>query len=174
MTYPVVIQPGPVTADEYNAGFLIGRLVFFASRDTAQGISSGGTSGSAADALSWDNVIIDELDGYDSGSPTRYTPPIAGWYSLTGGAGFAASTGGTYRGVSWLVNGSLPVAGTNKPVAAATASTTVTVTARDLPVELNGSTDYVQLAPFHNSGSSLNTTTGSVRPYIAIYYAAPA
>lgn len=173
-TPPSVVLPGQrLTANRANSGFLIGRLVFFASRDVAQSITDGGTTGDPANALSWDNIILDNLGGWSSGQPTRYTPTIAGWYQLTGSVGFAASASGTRRGASWLVNGSLPVAGTATPHANTPASIQLTAEARTLPVQLNGSTDYVQLAPFQNTGAALNTDTGSRRPYIAIYYAGP-
>lgn len=174
MTYPAEVLPGQrATADRMNAGFAIGRLVFFAARDAAQSVTTGGTSGDASNALSWDNIILDELGGWSAAQPTRYTPPIAGWYLCTGAAAFTGSTSGTYRGVSWLVNGSVVVAATAKPIASAPANTTLTVEARALPVELDGDDDYVQLAPFHNVGSNLDTTGSSLRPFAAIYYAGP-
>ncbi|RKN61855.1 hypothetical protein D7231_31780 [Streptomyces klenkii] len=148
--------------------------MFFAARDAAQSMTSSSV-GASSNALSWDNVSVDVLGGWAIGNPTRFTPTIAGWYQLAGAASFNASTGGTVRGVSWLVNGSLPVAATARDHATtAIANTSLTAMARTLPVQLNGSTDYVELAPFQDSGSALDTATGSTRPYVAVFFAGPA
>jgi hypothetical protein len=173
MAFPSVVLPGQrATGDRMNDSMAIGRLLFFAARDTTQSIADS-TVGTTANALSWDNVLLDSLTGWSAGTPTRYTPPEAGWYLLTGEGGFAASAAGARRGISWLVNGALPVAGTSVAHANTPTSQTLTVPARTLPVQFNGTTDYVELAPFQNSGGALNTGTGSLRCHIAIYYAAP-
>ncbi|WP_049566896.1 hypothetical protein [Streptomyces sp. SBT349] len=175
-TPPPGLLPGTrITADRLNGALLIGRLVFFASRDAAQTITTSGTAaGASGNALSWDNLIVDLLGGYSPSTPTYFTPPIAGWYQLTGETSFEGSVTGTWRGASWLFNGTLPIGGTAKPVAAATANTTVTVGARSVPVLFDGVSDHIEFAPFHNATGSLATATGSARPHVAIYYAGPA
>ncbi|MDT0306135.1 hypothetical protein RM780_04050 [Streptomyces sp. DSM 44917] len=164
------------TVDRINVAFLTGRLVFAAYRDTAQSISST-TVGETVNALSWDNVVVDLLGGWSVSTPTRYTPPIAGWYHCIGSGSideYGASSG-TLRGASWRQNGSLPPAGTSRAVVStAIADTYVTVAAPDLPLQFNGTSDYLELCPFQNSGASINTATGSVRPSISLYYAGPA
>jgi hypothetical protein len=173
VSFPAVLLPGQrLTGDRFNAAAAIGRLVFFAARDAAQSIADS-TVGTTANALSWDNVILDLLGGWSAGSPTRYTPTEAGWYQLTGEAGFAGSASGARRGSSWLVNGALPVAATSVTHANTPTNQTLSVPARNLPTDLDGSSDYVELSPFQNTGGALNTGTGSLRCHIAIYYAGP-
>jgi hypothetical protein len=174
MTFPAMVLPGQrLTADRLNAGFAIGRLVFKAYRDTAQSISNS-TVGTTANALSWDSVELNTLGGWSASLPTRFTPPIAGWYALTGEAAFAGdSAPGSRRGATWLVNGAVAAAGTSVGFEGTiTADESMTSGARALPVELDG-TEYVELAPFQDSGAALNTATGSLRPHIAVYYVGP-
>ncbi|WP_143659400.1 hypothetical protein [Streptomyces sp. MP131-18] len=104
----------------------------------------------------------------------HYTPPVPGWYQLTGETSFEGSSSGTWRGASWLFNGTLPIGGTSKPIGNTTASTPVTVAARSVPVQFDGAADAIQFAPFQNSGATIPTATGFARPHIAIYYAGPA
>lgn len=172
MTTNLVLAGQRSTATRLNDGFLIGRLVFFALRAAAQSISTGGTAGSTSNALSWDTVNVDELGGWSSGSPTRYTAAEAGWYTLTGSASFASDSSGTYRGSSWAVNGVNQTGGTSKPIVSAPVSTAIAIPAVTLPVQL-AAADYVQLCPFHNATGSLNTDTGVRAPIVGIYYTGP-
>lgn len=172
MTYPPVVLPGELTADDLNAGFLIGRQVFFAFRDATQTISSS-SAGITANALQWDDVVLDLLDAWDPGSPTRFTPPVVGWYALEGSVSFAASTAGTSRGATWRVNGSILTGSTSEPHASSSiANTPLTADARDLPVFLDG-TDYVELCPFQNSGGTLSTVASSRTPFMSVTYRGP-
>lgn len=160
------------TAGALNAGFAIGRLVFFALRTAAQSIATGGTAGSSSSALSWDSVQLDTLGGWSSSSATRYTAQHAGWYTCTGLVGFASSASGSYRGCSWLLNGSAQTGGTSKPQGATAVGTAIATPAVTLPIQLDAG-DYVQLAPFHNASGALDTDTGVRAPSISIYYSAP-
>lgn len=178
-TPPPVVLPGQrLTANRLNSGLLIGRLVFSAYRDAAQSISHT-TVGETANALSWDNIAVDLLGGWSAAQPTRYRPPIAGWYQCVGSASIQAPAGGsdplgTMRGCSWRLNGGLPPSATSRPIAStAIARTYMTMQATDLPLSCNGSSDYIELCPFQDSTLVLPTATGSVRPSIAIYYAGP-
>lgn len=167
-------RPGQrLTASTMNDADLIGRLIFAAWRDANQTISSGAV-GVVANALAWDSIGLDLLSGWSADQPSRWTAPRAGWYTISGGASFAASSGGTQRGCTWRVSGNLPPGATSvSHASSAIAATTLTADARDLAVEL-AANDYVQLCPYQNSGGSLSTAGGSLRPYIAIYYAGPA
>lgn len=175
-TPPPVVRPGQrLTATVLNSGLLIGRLVFAAYRDAEQQISSA-TVGQAADALAWDNVAVDALGGWSAAQPTRYQPPIAGWYKVTGTVSLQSATGGNpvLRGASWRLNGSLPPAATTRPWVGGGGTTYLSFAAPDLPLQCNGTSDYLELCPFQNSGAPVPTATGSTRPSIAIYYAGPA
>jgi hypothetical protein len=175
MPIPAVFLAGQrAHVDEQNAAALIGRLVFVAYRTVAQAIASG-TVGDAANALSWDLVDLDILGGWSASNPTRFTPPIAGWYQMDGAGSFAATaTASQIRGASWLINGSVVVGATNRsqvdnPIANQISS----VDARQFAHEFNGTTDYVELAPFQNTGANLNTSTGSLSPSIVLTYGGP-
>ncbi|MEU3161962.1 hypothetical protein ACPCAJ_20995 [Streptomyces griseoincarnatus] len=149
-------------------------MVFAATRDATQSISSSLVP-ETGNAMRWETVTLDLLGGWDAGTPNRYQPTIPGWYRCEGAASLAPNTTGGIRGVGWLQNGSLPAASGARPhVASAYSNATVTMSARSLPLLFNGSTDYLELAPFQNTGAALDTATGSIRPYIAIYYAGPA
>ncbi|MDT0270249.1 hypothetical protein RM844_28660 [Streptomyces sp. DSM 44915] len=174
-TPPPVVRPGQrLTANVLNSGLLIGRLVFAAYRDAAQNISTN-TVGQQSDALAWDNVALDLLGGWSTAQPTRYQPPIAGWYRVTGTASLQGATGGSppLRGASWRLNGGLPPAATTRPWVGSIGDTYLAFAAPDLPLLLTG-TDYVELCPFQNNPAPVPTATGSTRPSVAIYYVGPA
>jgi hypothetical protein len=181
-TPPVVLRPGnDVTGNRINSALLIGRAVFVAFRDNAQSISHT-TVGETVNALSWDNVALDLLGGWSAANPSRYAPPIPGWYRCVGSGSIDQWTGQAaapnnvpLRGVSWRQNGGLPPAATHRAqVTTALGQVYLTAMAPDLTLLFNGTTDYLQLCPFQNSGQAINTATGSVRPSIAIHYAGPA
>lgn len=170
MAAPIVVRPGQrLTAEVLNAGFLLGTVVFAAFRDSAQEISSG-TVGLSADALSWDNVTLDALGGWDAGLPTRYTPPRAGRYLCLGGVGFTSDTGGAVRGASWRQNGNVLPASTTREIYGSVPNQPPVFPASSLAIVFDGDGDYVELCPFQNSGSTLDTGTGSNRPYANILY----
>ncbi|ONK09427.1 hypothetical protein [Streptomyces sp. MP131-18] len=175
-TPPPGLLPGQrVTADRLNAALLIGRTVFTAYRDATQAITST-TVGEVGNALQWDNVTLDLLGAWSPSQPTRFRPPIPGIYQCLGSASIDeyGASAGTLRGVSWRFNGTLPPSGTARTqVTTALADTYVTCPAPELPVVFDGAADYIELCPFQNSGASINTATGSVRPSIVISYAGP-
>ncbi|WP_405695305.1 hypothetical protein OHA99_09455 [Streptomyces coelicoflavus] len=151
---------------------LIGRLVFLANRNASQSISSGGDT--ASNALSWDAVDLDVLGGWTVGQPTRWTAPRAGWWTFQGAVGFNNRTAGTIRECCWYVNGGLISMGRSRPIVSSSiADTALTVDARAVP-RLMAVGDYVELIPAQNSGTALDTATGSLRPYISITYSGPA
>ncbi|MFC8515471.1 hypothetical protein [Streptomyces sp. NPDC057257] len=156
------------TADRLYSTDLIGKLVFFATRDTNQSISNTTSANiDATNALSWETISLDRLGGWVSGSPTLYTCTYAGWYELSGGIGFNSNATGS-RTSGWMVNGSTP-AGGHGPRLNANATTTHFQVASSLPVLLAVG-DYVRLVPGQSSGAALNTATGGPRPFISIKY----
>lgn len=174
MTFPVIVRPGNrATAGLLNSGFLIGRAVFVAFRDAAQSITST-TVGETSNALAWDNVELNVLGGWAPGTPSRYTPPIAGRYGITGSASFVANGTGNVRGCSWRQNGSLPAGATFRNVYNTVPGSPVpTFDAIPLNLEFDGSSDYIELCPFQDGSGALNTATGSNRPSIRITYEGP-
>ncbi|MFD5217458.1 hypothetical protein ACFWMH_07295 [Streptomyces tendae] len=161
-----------MTADRLYETDLIGRTVFLANRGANQTITSG--SDTASNALQWDEVTLDVLGGWNAGQPSRWTCPRAGWWTFQGAVGFNASTSGTVRECCWYVNGGLISMGRSRPIVTVPSNSTLTVDARAVP-RLMAVGDYVQLIAAHNSSSptTIDTATGSYRPYISITYSGP-
>ncbi|MHA4819322.1 hypothetical protein ACXZ65_33790 [Streptomyces aculeolatus] len=167
-----IVQPGQqLTAARLNAGFMVGMLLFRATRDTAQNITSGNNP-LGANALAWETIEVDDLGGWASATPTRYTCRLAGWYELSGDVGFESRTAGTVRGVGWFLNGSLMQAGHGTRVTATPTAIATVVAARTVNLPLNPG-DYVELIPVQNAGAALATTTGGGRPSMNVTYKRP-
>lgn len=162
-----------VTAGTLNDMGLVGQIVFKATRDSTQSISDSAAANVdlAANSLSWETVDIDELGGWSSGSPTRYTAQKAGWYELSGGIGFASSSAGS-RTCAWGLNGTI-ISAAHGPRLSANASTTHNQPAQTMTIEMAVG-DYIQLGAGQSTGAALNTTTGGPRPYASIKFVRPA
>lgn len=160
-----------VTSGTLNAMGRVGQVVFSATRDTAQSIAdTAAGNAAAAGALSWETIEQDDLGGWASGSPTRYTVQTAGWYELSGGIGFASNATGS-RTCAWAVNGTI-VDGCHAQRLSANAATTHHQNAVTRTVDLAVG-DYVELWAGQSSGAALNTTTGGPRPSVCIKYVRP-
>lgn len=96
---------------------------------------------------SWHSVVTNN---------TRITPTIHGFYRITGNVQFAGGTGGTNprRGAAIRVNGATLYYGQVIPASAGAVNLGAQVTVDGL--ELNGSTDYIELFGFQDSGSTIN------------------
>lgn len=162
-----------ITADVLNDIGMVGQVVFFATRDTVQSISSGSGTPVVADALSWETISVDDLSGWSAASATRYTVTVAGWYELNGGVSFASNSAGSLRAASWFVNGTAPVGGLGDRIASGLITGVIAVSARNLVIQLAVG-DYVQLAPGHNVGAALDTSSGAQRCYATIKFVRPA
>ncbi len=118
-------------------------------------------------ALNMDNTINDSYGGHsNSTNPSRYTAQVAGWYTVSGAAGWTTNTTGA-RGAAIYVNGSTINGGSG--VAAPSPGSSVTVTAIGaIEVFLNAG-DYVEIDGYQNSGVNLTTQTGgSLTSYFTI------
>ncbi|HEY5836793.1 hypothetical protein, partial [Streptomyces sp.] len=71
-----------VTASALNLASLSGLVVFRAYRTTAQSIPAG--TETAANAISWNQIDLDDLVGWSAANPTRWTVPMTAWYTLSG------------------------------------------------------------------------------------------
>ncbi|MGV9987724.1 hypothetical protein [Streptomyces olivaceus] len=161
------------TADRLYDTDLIGRMVFFAYRNTNQSIPSGE---SASNAMQWDTVSLDVLGGWSASQPSRWTCPRAGWWTVQGAVAFNASSSGSIRECCWYINGGLAAMGRSRPInSGSIANSYLTVDARSLP-RLMAVGDYVQLVPVHNSTNPnpLDTATNSPAPYMTVTYSGPA
>ncbi|MFC9847799.1 hypothetical protein ACFWFF_01615 [Streptomyces sp. NPDC060223] len=163
-------NPGMVmTADRLNSAALVGRVVFLATRDTAQSVPNS-TDGNPvlSNAMIWESITLDDLGGWAAGSPTRYTCQLAGWYHLNGGISYAFNATGL-RAACWFESGALVPGGHGARSQATSGAGVAAVNARSIPVLL-GVGDYIELAPGQNSGAALNTSTASARPHMSITF----
>jgi hypothetical protein len=99
---------------------------------------------------------FDTNNNFDSTTNYRFTPTVAGYYQINGTVSFTGSVVGTassyiYKNGSNWVGGSAIANNTNLGGNSNVSSV----------VYLNGSTDYVELYAWQNSGSGLNTQTGN-------------
>jgi hypothetical protein len=125
---------------------------FSAYKSTTQSISSG----------SFVKVLLEteEFDTNNNFASSRFTPTVAGYYQVSGRIDFAFTgssvslsiinkSGSTYK------LGSLSI-GTNSGCASAVSCL----------VYLNGSTDYIELFGFQNTGSSQDMTASQSSTYL--------
>jgi len=171
-TYQPFAAGQRLTAGDLDAQLMIGKVVFQAMRTASQTITTGAES--ASNAISWDAVNYDLLGAWSAGSPTRWTCPLAGWWTLSGSISLNNNSGGSNRDALWFVNGANITGGRARTFAESgiSASLVVTVEARTLPLLLAVG-DYVQLIPAHNIGASEVTATGTAAPYMSVTYSGP-
>jgi hypothetical protein len=160
-----------VTAGDLDLNLMIGALVFRAQRSTSQTITSG--TQTPTNALSWDAIDYDRLGVWSAGNPTRWTSPIAGWWTFSGSVGLNGNATGTTRDALWFVNGATITAGRSRTFAETSISTDpITVEARTIPILLAVG-DYVELVPAHNASGPIGSATGTQASYIAVNYSGP-
>ena len=105
--------------------------------------------------ITWTKVQLDTED-FDSGSifdnatNYRYTPNIAGKYNITAIAAFASLTVAKTMFVGIYFNGALFASASAIPGATSDSAANVSI-----PVSFNGSTDYVELYVWQNTGGNL-------------------
>jgi hypothetical protein len=109
-------------------------------------------------AIGMDASDVDTDGGHSNvTNNSRYTGKTAGWFQVSGGVGFIANAAGQ-RGCQWAKNGTaINGSGGFMPFSASTGSFPAWVIPRTKHVQLNGSTDYVELQGFQTSGGALNT-----------------
>ncbi|MGW3724139.1 hypothetical protein [Streptomyces sp. NPDC000851] len=171
-------QPGHIiTEARANSAAMMGRVVFRATRDTTQSISdTSAANPDVANALLWETIAVDDLGGWSSGSATRYTCQLAGWYKIDAKVSFNAwsgppATAGTARTLGVYINGALQPSGHFR---SAITATQVVHTEDGFMSALLALGDYVQIVPGQNTGQPLNTATGGTRPSLEISFARPA
>jgi len=157
-----------------GAGILApGTVVAVLRRSTAVSLTNT-TSGASSTAIPWNIEDLDRLDCWSSGSnPTRYQPNVAGWYTFEASIGMELATGGSVRGTAWRKNGAAFDGNLSRYAVSTWASGFVVIPAQTVTVNLNGSTDYMELAGLQDSGAALNTETGAGAPRMSVTYAGP-
>lgn len=153
-----------------------GTVVAVLRRNTTVSLTST-TSSATSTAIPWNVEDLDKLNCWSSGTnPTRYTPNLAGWYTFTGMVSFAAATGGTVRGTAWRKNGAAFDGNVSRAHVFPTGTfggVTATANAMTVTLNMNGTTDYVELAGLQDSGAALDTSTGGFDPRFTAVYAGP-
>lgn len=109
-------------------------------------------------SITMDTTDIDTDSAHSNiTNPSRYTAQTAGWFQFSGGYGATANATGQ-RGCQWAKNGTaVNGSGSFTPFSASTGSFPSWVCARTKHIQMNGTTDYVELQAFQTSGGALNT-----------------
>lgn len=135
-------------------GYLFAPVRFKAYSSTAQSISSSTTSA----VLTLDTEIVDSDGGHSTVTNTsRYTCQTAGLYAVTGSVCFNTTNSTGTRTLNIFVNGAGQTgAGQQAAPSASNGASVFSATLVQLAVG-----DYVELACWQNSGSTLSTATAS-------------
>lgn len=122
-------------------------------------------------AITMTGETIDSLNGHStSTNPSRYTPSTAGYYEVEGQVAFAASTAGD-RGAQIRKNGAtIDGAHYGAQRAMAGVGSFSGIARCGAVVFLNGTTDYIELYGYQDSGGNLNTyyTAGFTASYMKV------
>jgi len=118
--------------------------------------SNQSVSASTATKITIDTEDFDTNGNYDPTTNYRFTPTVGGYYQISAGITTNAAASGTVQALIYK-NGSLYKSGSQVILGAATA-TTVTVSCL---VNMNGSSDYVELYCFQSSAAALLVFTNS-------------
>lgn len=118
-------------------------------------------------ALTMDQTINDSYGGHSNTvNPSRYVAQVAGWYTVSGAAGWATNNTGA-RGAAIYTNGS-PING-GSGVAAPSPGASVTITAVGAIEVFLSTGGYVEIYGYQNSGGALSTQTGgSLTSYFTV------
>lgn len=114
-------------------------------------------------SLTWDAEDWDTGNAHNVVTNTdRYTATIRGTYEFSGGVAFAANAT-SVRACQWVKNGSV-IFGSDAGMPTWGAGAATRFAARTVQVQMNGTTDWVALQVFQDSGGSLNTVGGNAAP----------
>ncbi|WP_042436581.1 hypothetical protein [Streptacidiphilus albus] len=133
--------------------FLLNPPLFLAQQSSAQSFASG-----VLVAMTWPTPTIDTYGGWASGSPTRYTPTVPGYYSVTGTVACVANATGNRDAI--ISKNGTAIAQVSTLAATVADSTNVQVST---VVYCNGTTDYVEVYGVQRSGTPLTTVTGTTQ-----------
>ena len=130
-----------------TAGVPVNGPAFSAYQSVSQTISN-----STWTKISMPNELFDTASAFDSTTNYRFQPTVAGYYQLNGQFNTTgASTG--YIQVGIYKNGAQYSTGSTAPINTSVGGMGIT----SVLVYLNGSTDYVELYAWQNSGGPLGT-----------------
>lgn len=141
-----LVQSG--TTKKVAVSSLMAGPAFRAYQSSSQSLGSG--------AFTKLNLQTENFDTNSNFSSSRFTPTVAGYYQFNWGMGLATTT----QSLSALYkNGAISTYGSY--------STLMTESVGSDIVYLNGSTDYVELYGFQNSGVSQNVTASSSQTFLS-------
>lgn len=121
----------------------------------AQSLTSAAYTG-----ITFDTEDADTDNGHSTVTNTsRYTSPTAGRLLVGGAVSFAANSAGV-RATAWALNGTQINGGQTTFVG--TNLIEASVPARVKTIVVNGSTDYIELHGYQNTGGALNTAVTAV------------
>ena len=113
--------------------------------------------------LEWENVRVD-TGGYWDSTNHRYQPSVAGWYLFGGVVRFAAPTTNSFVAVNIRKNGT----GRYATIQIQFNSDVITNSSYPLPstfIELNGSTDYVDVTIDRDENLTVHDSSGYVSEF---------
>ncbi len=108
--------------------------------------------------LQFNTEIFDTASAYDSTTNYRFTPQVAGYYQVNGSCRINQPAAGGEVFVDLYKNGSEVVRGSDNFVAATGGFVTASIS---YLIQMNGSTDYIELYIYQGSGISQTTSNGS-------------
>ena len=122
---------------------------FSAYQSTTQSVNSGTFT-----KIQLQTEEFDTSSAFDSTTNYRFTPQVAGYYQVSGNVGYSFTIGQNvitvYKNGSRFKDGNFGAGGTDG--AQSTVSTLI---------YLNGSTDYIELWSYQNTGTAKSTTVGA-------------
>lgn len=129
--------------------------VFIGYQATAQSIPN-----AVFTAFNIDTEVLDSDGGHSTVTNTsRYTATVPGVYLVIGSSGWVGNTAGLRR-VRIALNGTA-ILGSGVGVDAHAASSSVTGHQSSTFVQMNGTTDYIEVQGYQTSGAALNTNANS-------------
>lgn len=137
------------------------RTLFFAYSGSTQSINN-----STITKVTLDTESFDTPGWFDSATNYRYTPLEAGKYCFIGSIGMGAMTDQGYFNVLIRKNGST-IAQAVLTQSAATSNGMAATAA--VTVDMNGSTDYIELGVFQTTGGAKSTLAGATITFLTGY-----
>jgi hypothetical protein len=157
-------SPVPVRND-WDAGIITGRLVGYFYANATQNLTTTGTY----------YPIVLQATGLDlftgmQANRSSFIPKVPGWYDCSGQVAFNVSATGL-RQVGLTKNGNV---GNGGLVYTTPPANYFTVVCPCTPVQMNGTTDYIDLQAWQTTGATLATiSTGAATSMMRIVYLGP-
>lgn len=155
---PAVSGTTTLTLPTTTSTLAINGPAFRAYQATLQSISD-----NTFTKLTLNTEVFDTNSNYDT-STYRFTPTVSGYYFISGTIYFNAAN--QYLTVAIYKNGSRDAHGFQSGNGAYVYGSTATAL-----IYLNGSTDYVELYGYQNSGTAKNTEPGATLTYFSGFLA---